>query len=174
MTTDTLACFLGTPSREGIMRLASHMSLTRDVNAPTAMSESQVNEIRANPVLCTAQANHDLVRSNLVKQHRHLKLAKEADPSGYAQYQRLQNAAKAVDTKLRRQALTEVREHFFASAGARYIEQQNAQSYSVSDELETDGDHALAATTLSIPEFEIAERNAVRSLLFGSEMGVMK
>jgi Protein of unknown function (DUF3435) len=40
VTTDTLACFLGTPSREGIMRLVSHMSLTRDISAPTALSES--------------------------------------------------------------------------------------------------------------------------------------
>lgn len=174
VTTDTLACFLGTPSREGIMRLASHMSLTRDVNAPTALSQSQVNEVRANPVLCAAQASRDLVRSELVKQHRHLKVARDADPSGYAQYQRLQSAAKAVDTKLRRKALTEVRERFFASAGARYIEQQNAPSCGVSDRLDTDGGDALAATTLSIPEFEIAERNAVRNLLFGAETGRLK
>jgi hypothetical protein len=46
VTTDTLACFLGIPSREGVMRLASHMSLTRDVNAPTASSQSEIDEIR--------------------------------------------------------------------------------------------------------------------------------
>lgn len=63
--------------------------------------------------------------------------------------------------KLRRKALTEVCEHFFALAGAWYIEQQNAQSYGVSDHTETDGSDTLGAMTLSIPEFEIVERNAV-------------
>ena len=174
VTTDTLACFLGAPSREGIMRLASHMSLTRDVNAPTALSRSQIDEIRANPVLSAAQANRDFVRCKLIKQHRHLKVARGAEPSGYAQHQRLQRAAKAVEMKLRRQMLTEVRERFFASAGARYIEQQNAQSCRVSEKLDTNTDDVLAVTTLSVPKFEITERNAVQELLFQAQTSTLK
>jgi Protein of unknown function (DUF3435) len=174
VTTDTLACFLGAPSREGIMRLASHMSLTRDVNAPTALSQSQRDEIRANPVLSAAQSSRDTARSELIKQHRRLKVAREADPSGYTQYQRLQRAAEAVETKLRRKMLTEVRERFFASAGARYIEQQNVQSRCASDKLSANTDDALAATTLSVPEFEITERNAVRKLLFEAHTTTLK
>ncbi|MCJ1478743.1 hypothetical protein MMC13_007427 [Lambiella insularis] len=104
------------------MKLASHMSLTRDTNAPTALSQSQRDEIRAHSVLSAAQANCDLARSELIKQYRRLKVAREADPSGYVRYKPLQRAAKAVEMQLRRKMLTEVRERFFASAGARYIE----------------------------------------------------
>ena len=174
VTTDTLACFLETPSREGIMRLASHMSLTRDVNSPTALSQSQIDEIRADPVLCAAKDDRDVLRGKLVKEYRHLKVAKEADPSGYTQYKQLQRDAKAVDMKLRRKALTKVRDRFFASAGARYIEQQNAPSCGVSDKLSASTNEALTATNLSLPEFELLERNVVRELLFETAMGSQK
>jgi len=50
ITADTLACFLSAPSREGIMRLVGHMSLTRDPSAPNALSQAQKDELHSHPL----------------------------------------------------------------------------------------------------------------------------
>ena len=118
VTTDTLACFLETPSRQGIMRLASpYVADSRRQLTNRPCRKAQIDEIRADPVLCAAKDDRDILRGELVKQYRHLKVAREADPSGYTQYKQRQRAAKAVDMKLRRKALTKVRDRFFCFSG---------------------------------------------------------
>lgn len=51
VSTDILACFLRLPSREGLMRLAGHMSLTCDVNAPTNLTTEQKEQLTTDPAL---------------------------------------------------------------------------------------------------------------------------
>jgi hypothetical protein len=159
LTVDTLACFLGTPSRAGVMKLASHMSLTRDTKAPTALSEHQKNELRANPILRAAQMRRDTMKADLIDKYRSLKLTKELDPVAHTELVKLTKSIHATEAQLRRTMLAEARENFFATAGARYIEEQQMQQNNAPTE-------ALASKTINLPRFELEERNRVRDLLF--------
>lgn len=161
VSTDTLACFLRTPSREGLMRLAGHMSLTRDVNAPTSLTEKQKQDIVADPALQAARATRDEARRDLLKEHKQLKDARTVKADGWATYQRLQRAAKALHVRLQTDLLKSLRTEFFATAGARYIEAQQCR----------DGDSHNSAQEALTPlgrscAFDIEERNLLPSLLF--------
>ena len=160
ISTDTLACFLRMPSREGLMRLAGQMSLTQDADAPTSLSEKQKQDILADPALQAARASCDLARSQLLTNCKRLKDAREADPKGMKGYVKLQNAAKALHNRLQSDKLKSLRAEFFATAGARYIEEQ-CQDGRVSPS-------GSALTPLSHSRvFDIEERNLLPSIIFG-------
>ncbi|KAK5310774.1 hypothetical protein LTR70_009232 [Exophiala xenobiotica] len=156
ITTDTFACSLGTPSRQNIMKLASHMSLTRDVNAPTALSDAQKWEVRSDPAYCQVRESRDTARAALDKCGK-LKAAKVLVPQAYADYKYHCRLLDAVEKQLSNSKLQEIRGQFFASAGARYIEQQHRS------QSDSDG----SKFTCAGPQVEIAERNRIRDLLFG-------
>lgn len=161
VTTDTLACFLGVPSREGLMRLAGHMSLTRDVNAPTALTAEQREQLTFDPALKAVRATRVEVRNQLLKEHGKLKIAQDADADGWKHYQRLQKKAKTLSMKLQSDLLKHLRTEFFATAGARYIEAQqngaNAKQNPASTKLAVLGEHSV---------FDVEERNQLPALLF--------
>jgi hypothetical protein len=98
----------------------------------------------------------------LSKRDNKLKLAKLADPQGHAQYMSLQRRAKAIEYKLKRDKLKEIRDQFFATADARYIEQQHRQ------------DDPACGLTLNVPtpacaavpSFDLDGRQVLPALLF--------
>jgi hypothetical protein len=167
VSTDTLACLLSSPSGEGIMRLAGHMSLTRDANAPTALSPSQRDELREHPQLRAAIEARDEERKSLIAKHQKIKLAKIEDPRAYARYCQYQRSAKAIDVRLKADKLKAIREEYFATVGARHIERQHReQSLSCAGETESPSDKTMKPTDYL--KFELEERNLLPALLFGT------
>src|SRR5271155_5688430 len=100
ITTDTLACFLGSPSRDGLMRLASHMSLTRDSNAPNTLTPAQKEEVHTHHLVQSAMYLYDQARIVFISKHTKLRFTKVADPKAHSEYLILQRSFRAIQNKI--------------------------------------------------------------------------
>ena len=149
---DTLNILLGTPSNQPLMSLASHMSLTRDRNAPSKLTTAQINEAMAHPDLVDLKRRRDAQRAALPGCGTRLKQAQIEDPVGYAEFDRLRRDYDSLRKTLTNEKYEQVRADYFSTVGARYIDQQR-RGCVVDDEPPA-------------PEFEVTERMPLADLLF--------
>jgi Protein of unknown function (DUF3435) len=148
---DTLGILLETPSNKRLMSLATHMSLTKDPNAPAELTTLQRQEIMNSFDMVKLRAERDAKRQQLDNSDKVLKKAKIIDPKGFEEYELLRRRYDALRSLLMRQKFEQVREDYFSTVGARYIEEQHTGSTRIE---------------LPAPTFEVPEREPLASLLF--------
>jgi len=157
---DMLNILLGIPSNQLLMSLASHMSLTRDCNAPSKLTLAQINEVMADPDLVDLKMRRDAQRGALPGCGRRLKVAQVEDPVGHAEYIRLRKGFASLHKTLMNRKYEQVRANYFNTVDAHYIDQQHRG--------------CVAAELPPAPAFEVAERVPLADLLFPLRCADMK
>jgi hypothetical protein len=148
---DTLGILLGTPSDKSLMDLASHMSLTRDQNAPRKLTAAQIKETMADPDLVNLKTRCCAQKAALPD--KTLKKGRISDPESYAEYVRLRKQYDSLRVSLLRDKREQVWTDYFSTVGAHYIDLQRRG-------------YKEAELIAEAPQFEISERTQLVDLLF--------
>jgi hypothetical protein len=145
---NTQSAFLGVPSRDAVIKLAGHMSLTRD---PTALTSIQVDRsaITLDTEVQQLERQRIELRHSLTANGKKIKNTKATEL-----LERYQTTLRRLNRKKKVKRLIEekAREEFFRTASTRYIDEQRRglrQEY-----------------TETTPIFEFQERSRLVSLLF--------
>ena len=73
---DTQSAFMGTPTRDALMKLAINKDLTQDPTAPQELSNARKQEIEKDKELNNLIAHHDEFRTQLIAIHHQLQKEK--------------------------------------------------------------------------------------------------
>ncbi|KAF1349750.1 hypothetical protein BDV97DRAFT_295949 [Delphinella strobiligena] len=119
---DLSSAYLGTPSRDAIVRLASHMSLTRDPRVHAAISSVPEAQEDSDPILIKLKQEMGDRRFNIIANYGSINKAKGTD--SHKDYTRIQHAVRARKKKFSRDQREGRREDWFDNLGCNEIERQ--------------------------------------------------
>ncbi|KAK6495730.1 hypothetical protein TWF481_002777 [Arthrobotrys musiformis] len=158
---DIQSAFLGTPSRKDLLEAIGKMGLRRHPQAPKSLTPDEKEKaIQKNEVLENLQMDAAELRSRLIRDHKNLKSAKDADSITYKEYQTLQSDIRAEKTACQRDALSMKRKDFFDNMNE--IEIANQLRYSHHSPVL---DHN---PEVQLPKMAFRERSDIAALLFGN------
>ncbi|KAK6495901.1 hypothetical protein TWF481_002946 [Arthrobotrys musiformis] len=122
---DIQSAFPGTPSRKDLLEAIGKMGLRRHPQVPKSLTPDEKEKaIQQNEVLENLQMDAAELRSRLIRDHKDLKSAKDADPITYKEYQTLQSDIRAEKTACQRDALSMKRKDFFDNMNEMEIANQ--------------------------------------------------
>ena len=121
---DIQSVYLGILSKDAIIRLAGHMSLTRDPRVLTAIGQSRLSYIELEPEVKALKAKRDHLKADIIARFGMIKLARDQDTDLYEDYQAtladLRNRKKQVD----REKFSFDWQTYFANVGCEEIDRQ--------------------------------------------------
>jgi hypothetical protein len=125
---DTVSAYLGTPSRDWIVRSATHMGLTMDPHAQRMVINPTAKQLRADPEVSLHYRAVQEQCQKLLSKYVSMQQANSAkhDPE-VARYQQLQRTLEAVEVKRRREIYSERWNAHFEQLGTREIRRQRTQ-----------------------------------------------
>jgi len=149
------SAYLGTPSKDALIRLAGHMSLTRDPRALAAIGQSRLSYINLEPEVKALEAKRDDLKADITARFGMIKLAQDQDTDSYEEYQailaNLRNRKKQVD----REKFCFDWQTYFANVGCKEIDRQR---------------RGLEPTYIDEkPSFVVEERARLAGLLYRNE-----
>jgi hypothetical protein len=127
---DIVSAFLETPSDEAIMKLMGHISLTRDLNAPTQSTSAQRRQVRDDPEIVAAKRLLNVSTKALRDRHGSVAAAKRKTQDDLTVENELQENTrlrKNHDSLIKRKltSLFETsRQEYFSTLGAACLENQ--------------------------------------------------
>ncbi|KAJ6109629.1 hypothetical protein N7486_001864 [Penicillium sp. IBT 16267x] len=107
VTEDTQSMFMQTPTRNALLSLSAHASITRDPSAPQELTDKQAKVVEADELIQNC-------------------LSDQASDKRFNEFQRLGNKVKARRRRLYHKALLAIRHEFFKQVGNRIIESNAA------------------------------------------------
>ena len=118
---DHQAAFLGIPSRDALMRLAGHMSLSRDPRVMSALRKGPSPNVSGDPHLQKLQAH---VRAMRVDIKGEFGLIKKAPKPTVEAYKEAQRELYRVEKRLRRKKFDQRFKEYWTDLGCREIDRQ--------------------------------------------------
>ncbi|KAJ5931100.1 hypothetical protein N7466_006593 [Penicillium verhagenii] len=122
VTDNTQSLFIETPTRNSLLGLSTHASITRDPSAPQELTTTQKEAVKSDDLIQTYLSNRERLRSDIISQYGQLKNAKASGDNRFHEVQRLGNKIKARRRRLCHKALVAVRREFFEQVRNRIIE----------------------------------------------------
>jgi len=122
LSVDFTSAYLGTPSRDAIVRLASHMSLTRDPRVRTAMSS--IPTPHKVPDHDLEMLDEDLRNQRCAIVAKYGSLKKASGTALYTAYMKTQKAGRALRKKSARKQQERQRKEWFDNLGCNEIDRQ--------------------------------------------------
>ncbi|KAJ6115235.1 hypothetical protein N7486_001013 [Penicillium sp. IBT 16267x] len=126
VTDDTQSLFMETPTRNSLLSLSTHASITRDPSAPQELTATQKEAVESDDLIQTCLSDRERLRSDVISQYGQLKHAKASGDKRFHELQRLGNKTKARRRRLCHKALVAVRREFFEQVGNQTIESNAA------------------------------------------------
>ncbi|KAF7166244.1 hypothetical protein CNMCM5623_000001 [Aspergillus felis] len=117
---DTQSAFMGTPTRDALIKLATNSSLTRDASVPQRLSDEKKQEIEQLTELRDLKRKRDQLRRDLIAQYH--RLHKARGTVLYSEFERAQKRVRAERKKLHKMAKDEQHGNFFKNVGNRIVE----------------------------------------------------
>jgi uncharacterized protein DUF3435 len=117
---DTQSMFLETPSRDALIKLSSHSSLTRDPSAPQCPSDKKMESVKNDPELLGLMNRQKALRDDLISRFHRICLAEGT--SAHTEYLGLQRKVRAKQKQLEKRAAGETYKEFFDNVGNQIIE----------------------------------------------------
>ena len=149
---DTQAAFLEVPSRDALVKLSGHMSLTRDPSVVTSVKVNHAS-INSNPGVKYHESVRSQLRNDIIRDYGTIK--KSMGTTIYKDYLTEERRLKSLKMKLKRDLEITARQEFFRDASSRYIDEQRR------------GIHTEFVEPK--PNFQIEERKQLADLLFMNE-----
>lgn len=155
---DTVSAFLEEPSNKAVLRLAGHVSLTKDPNAPTRLTPAQRQEILRDPEVAAAKLKRDRSRFKLRQNHQTIEAARRLGQTNAAvgaaviEHDALVKVFHRLQSHKEREMSARQRRDYFSMLGVGCIENQH------SGRMDPAGP--------SPPTFAFTERSALAGLLF--------
>lgn len=118
---DTQSAFMGTPTRDALMKLATNKGLTRDPSAPQGLCDARKQEVGKDKELNNLIAHRDELRAQLIAIHHQIQKGKPTNL--YREFIKAGNRVRAHKKKLLRSAEEAQRKEFFGAVGNVIIEQ---------------------------------------------------
>lgn len=118
---DTQSAFMGTPTRDALIKLATNKGLTRDPSAPQELSEAKKREVEEDKELNNLIFHRDELRAQLITIYHQIQKGKLTDL--YGEFIKAGNRVRAHKKKLLRSAEEAQRKEFFGTVGNVIIEQ---------------------------------------------------
>ncbi|KAF1810113.1 hypothetical protein P152DRAFT_140144 [Eremomyces bilateralis CBS 781.70] len=118
---DSVSAFLEVPSKDALIKLAGHMSLTRDPSAADSIKVEN-SAIDCDPGIQQIQKLCLQLRKNLTKTFGKIKNGTGTEL--YEKYQSEQRHLRSERMRLKRELEEEARRQYFRIAGTRYIDKQ--------------------------------------------------
>jgi len=123
---DTQSAVLGVTSRDALIKLGGHMSLTRDPSAPSKVPRDQ-SAVDSDPEVQALVKERTRLRGDLISRFgmiRPREGAEELHREMYGVYQRLLRSLTAAKKIVDRRVSEGTREEFFRTAGTKYIDEE--------------------------------------------------
>ncbi|KAH3307662.1 hypothetical protein KXV87_007711 [Aspergillus fumigatus] len=117
---DTQSAFMGTPTRDALIKLATNSSLTRDASVPQHLSDEKKQEIEQLTELTDLKRKRDQLRRDLIAQYHQLHRARGTVL--YSEFERAQRQVRARRKKLHKAAKDQQHDNFFKNVGNRIVE----------------------------------------------------
>ncbi|KAL4770669.1 hypothetical protein BDW60DRAFT_223770 [Aspergillus nidulans var. acristatus] len=117
---DTQSAFMGTPTRDALIKLATNSSLTRDASVPQHLSDEKKQEIERLTELTELKRTRDQLRRDVIAQYHQLHKARGT--TLYSEFERAQRQVRARRKKLHKAAKDEQHDNFFKHVGNRIVE----------------------------------------------------
>ncbi|KAL4933523.1 FluG domain protein [Aspergillus undulatus] len=118
---DTQSAFMGTPTRDALIKLATNAGLTRDPSAPEELSETRKQKVEEDKELNNLKAYRDDLRAQLISRYHQLQKGK--DTNLYNEFEKAAKKFRAYKKKLLKSAEEAQRKEFFDTIGNTIIEQ---------------------------------------------------
>ena len=129
---DIQAAYLGTPSKNALIGLVSHMSITRDPRAPTHLNKQQVALCYNSEEVKVLEEEHNNTKRQIIVEYGSVKDAAGSDI--YARHQKLIAQIASEKARQRRLLEAELRTEYFNTIDTLEIDRQ--RSGAVSEYLE--------------------------------------
>lgn len=117
---DTQSAFMGTPTRDALIKLATNSSLTGDPSVPQHLPDEKKQEIEQLTELTELKRKRDRLRHGLIAQYHQLHKARGT--ALYSEFERAQRQVRARRKKLHKAAKDEQHGNFFEHVGNRIVE----------------------------------------------------
>lgn len=121
---DVQAAFLGRPSSSALFQAVTHMSRYVDPRAPTELTPTQTNALKADPEIVQLRQLRDRLTYEAREESGTIKNAQAEGTKIYQMYKKADDALKCAKTKLRKSARQESRQHFFNTIDTIEINKQ--------------------------------------------------
>jgi len=112
--------FLETPSRDALIKLSSHSSLTRDPSAPQRANDQKMESVKSDPELLELTKQQKALHDDLISTYHKTGLAKGT--SVHTEYLGLQRRVRAKRKQLEKRAADETYQEYFDNVGNQIID----------------------------------------------------
>lgn len=118
--TDTQSVYLGTPTRDALIKLSTNSSITRDPSAPQELTPAQKQSVEKDPELLEAEEDWITRRDELIAEYG--TISKITDLDILQDYRQLRNKPRTIRKRLHKKEKDKTYKEHFDNVGDTIIE----------------------------------------------------